>query len=260
MISFGDKFLHPNYICALLNDLFGIQSRPGCSCAPNYGKFLLGFDKDEHFKLLEKIITEGNDIFKPGYLRLNLPYFYPQYIIEYVIDAIEFICKNGHLLLGLYYYDIKSGKFWHYNNTKIDLSLNLFNFSSNLPKKDELYAHVNKKTLSFEGLDKIFKDVERYANLYTFLKKTFYFENNQPRSRRTNFQSFGDLENARWFCVYQDVKNLLKRLNILVVNNIKEDSDSEYISLIQEFDKKGKIKKRDWALKYQQEINRSILI
>ena len=260
MISFGDKFLHPNYICALLNDLFGIQSRPGCSCAPNYGKFLLGFDKDEHFKLLEKIITEGNDIFKPGYLRLNLPYFYPQYIIEYVIDAIEFICKNGHLLLGLYYYDIKSGKFWHYNNTKIDLSLNLFNFSSNLPKKDELYAHVNKKTLSFEGLDKIFKDVERYANLYTFLKKTFYFENNQPRSRRTNFQSFGDLENARWFCVYQDVKNLLKRLNILVVNNIKEDSDSEYISLIQEFDKKGKIKKKDWALKYQQEINRSILI
>ena len=35
MISFGDKFLHPNYVCALLNDLFGIQSRPGCSCAPN---------------------------------------------------------------------------------------------------------------------------------------------------------------------------------------------------------------------------------
>ena len=40
MISFGDKFLHPNYICALLNDLFGIQSRPGCSCAPNYGRYL----------------------------------------------------------------------------------------------------------------------------------------------------------------------------------------------------------------------------
>jgi len=49
VISYGDKFYHPNYICALLNDLFGIQSRPGCSCAPDYGQLLLkkkldGFD------------------------------------------------------------------------------------------------------------------------------------------------------------------------------------------------------------------------
>lgn len=41
MISFGGKYFHPNYICALLNDLFGIQSRPGCSCAPYYGRYLL---------------------------------------------------------------------------------------------------------------------------------------------------------------------------------------------------------------------------
>ena len=260
MISFGDKFLHPNYICALLNDLFGIQSRPGCSCAPNYGKFLLGFDKDgEKYHLLETIIKDGNDIFKPGYLRLNLPYFYPQYIIEYVIKAIKFICQNGHLLLGLYYYDIKSGKFWHYNNKEIKLSLNLFNFGSNLPRKEDLYGHKNKKILSSIELNKIYEDVQRYVNSYTFLKKTFYLDNNQPRSRRTNFQSFGDLENARWFCVFQDVKVLLKRLNILVVNKVKEDSDKEYSELIKDFEKKGKEKKKDWAIKYQKEINRSII-
>ena len=79
MISFGDKFLHPNYICALLNDLFGIQTRPGCSCAPNYGRFLLGFDKDnDKYNKFGKLIQEGYEIFKPGYLRLNLPFFYPE--------------------------------------------------------------------------------------------------------------------------------------------------------------------------------------
>jgi selenocysteine lyase/cysteine desulfurase len=30
LIKCGDKFLHYNYVCAILNDLFGIQSRGGC--------------------------------------------------------------------------------------------------------------------------------------------------------------------------------------------------------------------------------------
>ena len=42
LISFKGKLFHPNYISALLNDIFGIQSRPGCSCASTYGQFLLG--------------------------------------------------------------------------------------------------------------------------------------------------------------------------------------------------------------------------
>ena len=41
MISYGDKFYHPNFICALLNDLFSIQSILGYSCAPEYGQLLL---------------------------------------------------------------------------------------------------------------------------------------------------------------------------------------------------------------------------
>jgi selenocysteine lyase/cysteine desulfurase len=30
------KYLHHNFICVLLNDLFGIQVRSGCSCAGPY--------------------------------------------------------------------------------------------------------------------------------------------------------------------------------------------------------------------------------
>ena len=72
MISYGEKFFHPNFVCAVLNDFFGIQSRPGCSCSPTYGQLLLGFDKDpSNFVLFKTIIYEGNELFKPGYTRLK---------------------------------------------------------------------------------------------------------------------------------------------------------------------------------------------
>ena len=45
MITYGERFFHPIFICALLIDLFGIQSRPGCSCARTYAQLLLGFNK-----------------------------------------------------------------------------------------------------------------------------------------------------------------------------------------------------------------------
>ena len=118
LISYGDKFYHPNFVCALLNDIFGIQSRPGCSCAPDYGQLLLSqkFDDFEQFK---NFVVEGNEIFKPGYTRLNLPYFYPKFIIEYIVKAIKFICQHAHLFIGLYNYDLKSGKFYFYDKTKV---------------------------------------------------------------------------------------------------------------------------------------------
>ena len=38
------KILHPNFVTQLLGDLFGIQTRSGCSCAGMYGLKLLGVD------------------------------------------------------------------------------------------------------------------------------------------------------------------------------------------------------------------------
>lgn len=36
--------LHHNFICTLLNDLYGIQARAGCACAGPYGMDLLNID------------------------------------------------------------------------------------------------------------------------------------------------------------------------------------------------------------------------
>jgi hypothetical protein len=43
-IRLGDSYLHPRFVTLLLNDLFGIQSRAGCSCAGPYGHRLLHID------------------------------------------------------------------------------------------------------------------------------------------------------------------------------------------------------------------------
>lgn len=38
------KYLHHNFVCLLLNDLFGIQVRSGCACAGPYALDLLNID------------------------------------------------------------------------------------------------------------------------------------------------------------------------------------------------------------------------
>jgi selenocysteine lyase/cysteine desulfurase len=38
------RYLHHNFICLLLSDLFGIQVRGGCSCAGPYAQRLLGIE------------------------------------------------------------------------------------------------------------------------------------------------------------------------------------------------------------------------
>ena len=239
MISFGDRFLHPNYVCALLNDLFGIQSRPGCSCAPNYGKFLLGFDEDKKgFESMGKLIHEGLEIFKPGYTRLNLPYFYPEFIIKYVISAIKFICENGMLLLGLYKYDINSGRFYHYEQIEL-------NEISVLEKK------INYLELTEDDLEKTYKETKQYINKQIYLRHTF-----NEANINGDFEKTSKYEIARWFCTFKDVSQLLKRMVKLELNYITDyHNDEECNKIIKEFEEKSRIKKNKWNIKYQNEIH-----
>ena len=52
------RYLHHNFVVAVLNDLFGIQSRGGCSCAGPYGHSLLGIDLDRSH--------DGDDVGQPA--------------------------------------------------------------------------------------------------------------------------------------------------------------------------------------------------
>jgi selenocysteine lyase/cysteine desulfurase len=106
------RYLHHNYVVALLNDLFGIQSRGGCSCAGPYGHNLLGIDLETSHEF-ERQIAVGCEGIKPGWVRVNFNYFLSDAVVDYVIDAVTFVARHGHQLLGDYHFELATGLWRH---------------------------------------------------------------------------------------------------------------------------------------------------
>jgi selenocysteine lyase/cysteine desulfurase len=97
-------YLHHGFVTAVLNDMFGIQVRGGCSCAGPYGHQLLGIDKTESERIQEAL-RKGEKLVKPGWVRFNLNYFLDDAEAVFILDAIDFIAKHGTTLLPYYAYD-----------------------------------------------------------------------------------------------------------------------------------------------------------
>jgi selenocysteine lyase/cysteine desulfurase len=106
------RFLHHNYVVALLNDLFGVQARGGCSCAGPYGHRLLGIDIDRSHEF-EREITGGCEGIKPGWVRVNFNYFLSDTVADYLVDAVRMVAHDGWRLLGDYRFDTTTGLWRH---------------------------------------------------------------------------------------------------------------------------------------------------
>lgn len=106
------KQLHYGYIVSLLNDLFGIQARGGCSCAGPYAHHLLKISKKESEQLL-LAMQRGGMVLRPGWVRINFTYFMSEEVIEYVLSAIEALATSAMKLLPFYHYN-KSRGIWHH--------------------------------------------------------------------------------------------------------------------------------------------------
>jgi len=112
-IRHGDgQYLHHNFVVALLNDLFGIQARGGCSCAGPYGHRLLAIGEARSHALREEI-GHGCEGVKPGWTRVNLNYFISTATADYVTDAVELIAADGYRLLPEYRFDPHTGLWRH---------------------------------------------------------------------------------------------------------------------------------------------------
>ncbi|MCJ7756137.1 MAG: aminotransferase class V-fold PLP-dependent enzyme [Thermoanaerobaculales bacterium] len=112
LISRGDRFLHHNYVVALLNDLFGIQARGGCSCAGPYGHRLLGIDLAQSGRFREAI-NSGCEGIKPGWVRVNFNYFISEPVFRFLIEAVHLVASDGWKLLPQYRFSIDSGLWRH---------------------------------------------------------------------------------------------------------------------------------------------------
>ena len=106
------RYLHHNFVVALLNDLFGIQARGGCSCAGPYGHALLGIDLERSHEF-EREISHGCEGIKPGWIRVNFNYFVSDEVLTYVIEAVRLVAREGWRLLPDYRFDNASGRWRH---------------------------------------------------------------------------------------------------------------------------------------------------
>ncbi len=104
VIRYGDGHLHWNFVVALLNDLFGIQARGGCSCAGPYGHSLFQIG-DEESRAYQEVVDTGFCGIKPGWFRVNFNYFISEAVFAYIVAAIDLVAREGWKLLPLYRFD-----------------------------------------------------------------------------------------------------------------------------------------------------------
>jgi len=112
VVRHSGRYLHHNYVVALLNDLFGIQARGGCSCAGPYGHRLLGIDLERSHEF-EREISRGCEGIKPGWIRVNLNYFISEAVFDFVVEAVDLVAREGWRLLPQYHFDPLTGLWRH---------------------------------------------------------------------------------------------------------------------------------------------------
>ncbi|KAF4041926.1 Aminotransferase class-V [Phytophthora infestans] len=118
MIRFGDRFLHHNFVCALFNDMFGVQARGGCQCAGPFGSRLLGLSRD-HIVDLGHAVVAKHEILKPGVARMSFPYFADEGEVDYVLKAVHFVADHGWKFLPQYDFNCRTGVWRHVSRADI---------------------------------------------------------------------------------------------------------------------------------------------
>jgi len=189
-IRFKGRFLHHNFVVALLNDLFGIQSRGGCSCAGPYGHDLLNLDEEKSQQYMVELST-GNVGSKPGWARLNFNYFIPKDEFDYIIKCIIWVSENGWKLLNLYLFDDHQGLWICKNETKISTnSISDFLSQKGKVKKGNSFDKKRKRVSYLNSANKIATDQMNQLNSKTF----------------QNYK-YNQVENPlRWYSLVQDIE------------------------------------------------------
>ncbi|HLA64867.1 MAG TPA: aminotransferase class V-fold PLP-dependent enzyme, partial [Rhodothermales bacterium] len=142
-------YLHPRFVTALLNDLFGIQSRAGCSCAGPYGHRLLGIDEDRAERY-RGLALEGRHGIKPGWCRVGFHYSMDDAEADYLIEAVAFVAAHGRRFLPFYRFDVASGAWTHRDGAaatrafSLPAALAAAPFAATARPEDERAAHYRR--------------------------------------------------------------------------------------------------------------------
>eukprot|EP01024_Parvocaulis_polyphysoides_P026699 TRINITY_DN2428_c0_g1_i10.p1 TRINITY_DN2428_c0_g1~~TRINITY_DN2428_c0_g1_i10.p1 ORF type:complete len:446 (-),score=67.34 TRINITY_DN2428_c0_g1_i10:716-2053(-) len=205
------KALHHNYVAALLNDLYGIQSRSGCFCAGPYGHRLFDTifgDVDRFSRAIQPLVVEkGLEALKWGWVRINLNYFIGNDEVDYIINAIIQISQHAWKLLPQYSVDLQTG-LWKHNALQrlpknFSKQLGLFDFGIN----------YNSKILEGSKRPNFSEALQHAQNVYDTAQKYIVDVRYDPR--------FGqeEVNQVRWFPIPYEAAVMLQRPQLVLQSN-----------------------------------------
>ncbi len=135
----GGRYYHPRFITTLLDDLFGIQSRAGCSCAGPYGHKLLGID-DARAEEFRAVIADGHCGIKPGWCRIGFHYLFDEAEVAYLLEAVEFVADYGYRFLPLYRFDSPTGLWTHREQAQSAIEFSLDDALENPAEPEQCFT------------------------------------------------------------------------------------------------------------------------
>jgi selenocysteine lyase/cysteine desulfurase len=103
--------VHQQLFTRMLSDIYGIQVRGGCACAGPYGHLLLDIDQATSEALYTKVVTEGQEVSKPGWVRLNFGYLMTDAKAQFIIDAVNELSRSTEAYAPLYQLDPGTGMY-----------------------------------------------------------------------------------------------------------------------------------------------------
>ncbi|WP_435310811.1 aminotransferase class V-fold PLP-dependent enzyme [Primorskyibacter sedentarius] len=81
-------YVHHQFFTRLLSDVYGVQARGGCACAGPYAHRLLGLDEARSASM-RRAIENGEELEKPGWVRLNLSALLTDEKADAIISAVD---------------------------------------------------------------------------------------------------------------------------------------------------------------------------
>ncbi|MEW2917438.1 aminotransferase class V-fold PLP-dependent enzyme [Ruegeria sp. ANG10] len=102
--------VHQQLFTRMLSDIYGIQARGGCACAGPYAHRLLGIDRATSDEL-HAALSGGEEMKKPGWVRLNFSYLMSEDTVQFIIDSVNDLSRRTEEFAPFYNADPATARF-----------------------------------------------------------------------------------------------------------------------------------------------------
>jgi selenocysteine lyase/cysteine desulfurase len=191
VVKHSGQYLHHNFVVSLLNDLFGIQSRGGCSCAGPYGHALLGIDEEHSNEIADEVIL-GCEGIKPGWIRVNFNYFIPDTVFDFIVEAVHLVATHGWKLLPWYRFNVETAE-WEHVDGRGQTPFSLFDID------------YSRGELSYDAAPEVADDYE-LASYIAEAKALFDSIDPTAGPAAPPLHATASFEDLRWFLLPEEVR------------------------------------------------------